>query len=358
MQEKVAAILFADIMNSSEYANVMSTTNYHLFIIKSLKEICADEEAYFCGTSPQYKPLPNHPTKEQLEQTDYNCQFRAVGDEIRVFLYSGNEDADTNYLAEIAIRLKLRWLFCEFNKTRVKQNKPPEELAIGINTGPVIIEENNPEGFSINVGKRIEGECRNGTQCRILAHANSVNYIQAFQRKPNARISSEMFFSDVWTFSGKGIAQEIPIRELKFFNFLGQAEVLRFLDVDPKFFIKHLFASANMAPYPHFINSTLLSALQKLGIDDNTFGHIEDICKRVYSYLQDDEILDMIIQVFEYRYRKFFKIMGAREKILFLQAFYNWSQKNEFRYRYVIEDIQKEQGRMVGSFKHLPNRTP
>ncbi len=51
MKEKIAAIMFVDIMNSSEYANVMSTSNYHNYIIKSLQAICAEEAAYFMRIS-------------------------------------------------------------------------------------------------------------------------------------------------------------------------------------------------------------------------------------------------------------------------------------------------------------------
>lgn len=355
MREKIAAIMFVDIMNSSEYANVMSTANYHNFIIKSLQSICADEAAYFMETHPTYQALPDYSTRED-SKAEYSCQFRTVGDEIRVFLYSGNEFADTNNLMEIGIRLKLRWLFSEFNKTRIKQNKPPEELAIGINTGPIVIEENKPEGFAINVGKRIEGECRNGRMCRMVLHANSVNHIQAYQKRSANKFSIEPHFSDVWTFSGKGIAQEIPIRELKHFTFSGQAEVLRFLDIDPKYFIKHLFAAANLAPFPHFITSTMLSALQKLGIDDYTYSHIEDLSSRIYSYLENDEILDMIIQVYEYRYIKTYKTLGAKEKIAFLQKFYRWANKNKFKYRFLLEEINKEQSRLSSNFKHLPTK--
>ncbi len=355
MEEKIAGIMFADIMNSSEYANVMSTANYHNFIIKSLQAICADEAAYFLSTHPQYRGLPEYSTRDQMAE-EYNCQFRTVGDEIRVFLHSGDEWADTNHLMEIAIRLKLRWLFCEFNKTRIKQNKPPEELAIGIHTGPVLIEENKPEGFAMNVGKRIEGECRNGALCRILFHANSVNYIQSYQKRPNAAFFVEPHFSDVWTFTGKGIAQEIPIRELKYFTFLGQSEVLRFLDIDPKYFIKHLFAASTLAPYPHFIYSTLLSALQKLGIDDYTFNYIEDLCTKVYQYLRYEDILDMIVQVYEYRYRNSFKTMSTKQKVAFLQSFHSWAAENDFKYRYLEEDIRKEQHRLSTYFKHLPTK--
>lgn len=356
MKEKVAAIMFVDIMNSSEYANVMSTTNYHNFIIKSLQSICADEAAYFMKMNPQYRGLPDYSTREQMA-TEYNCQFRTVGDEVRVFLYSGDEWTDTNNLLEIGIRLKLRWLFSEFNKTRIKQNKPPEELAIGIHTGPVVIEENKPEGFAMNVGKRIEGECRNGHLCRIVLHANSVNYIQSYQKRPNAKFTIEPHFSNVWTFSGKGIAQEIPIRELQYFTFLGQSEVLRFLDVDPKYFIKHLFAASNLAPFPHFTYSTILSALQKLGIDDYTNNYIEDLCTRVYSYLRYGDILDMIIQVYDYRYTRLFKQMTAKEKVDFLGRFYVWAKENDFKYRYLMEEIVKEQNKLAPHFKHLSTKT-
>ncbi len=351
MQEKVASILFADIMNSSEYANVMSTSNYHNFMIKTLKAICEDEENYFISLHPEYRPLS---AKGDKKNEEFNCQFIAAGDEIRVFLYSGDEWADTNHLMEIAIRLKLRWLFCEFNKTRVKQNKSPEELAIGLNTGPVIIEENLPEGFAINVGKRIEGECRNGTHCRILFHSKSANYIQSYQKRKNANFFITPHFTAGWTFSGKGISQQIPIKELLYFTFEGQAEVLRMLDIDPKVFFKHLFAAASMAPYPHFIYSTILSALQKLGIDDYTSNYLEEISSKVYQYMKHDEILDVIIQIYEYRYANGFKTMSSKAKVGFLHDFFRWAKKDRFQYRYLLEDIQREQHKLQSGFRHLP----
>jgi len=355
MKEKVISIMFCDIMNSSEYANVMSTANYHNFIIKSLQSICADEAAYFSKIHPEYQSLPEYSGRDGI-QKEFTAQFRTVGDEIRVFLYSGDEWADTSNLLEIGIRLKLRWLFAEFNKTRIRQNKPPEDLAIGIHTGPTVIEENKPEGFALNMGKRIEGECRNGQLCRILLHSNCINYLQTYQGRKNANHMIMPHFSDVWTFEGKGISQEIPIRELKYFTFFGQSEVLKFLDVDPKQFIKHLMAAANLAPFPHFIYSTLLSALQKLGIDDYTSNYIEDLCAKIYIYMKYGDILDTIIQVYEYRYKQGFRAMGPREKSEFLQNYYSWAKEDDFKYRFLIDDIKKEQTRLGANFKHLPTK--
>ncbi len=354
MQEKITTIMFCDIMNSSEYANVLSTTNYYRYIVKELKRICAEERDYFVAHHPEYTTLPSHIAPDS--NTEYTCQFSAVGDEIKVVFYSGDEWKDAFNMMECAIRLKLRWLFGEFNRNRISQNKAPEDLAIGINTGPLVIEEYEPEGFSMNVAKRIEGECRNGKYCRILAHANTVNYISAYLAREDAVSMVDAHFSDVVTFSGKGIAQEIPRKEIKYFLFSSQAEVIKILGVDAKEFIRHLFAASAMAPYPHFINSVLLSTLHKLGIDNYTFKYIEDLGTTMYKYFKSMDILDLIIEIYDYQYREMYKDLSTRQKADFLQGWYMWAKENEFRYRYLLDEILKEQNRMTSIFKHLPHR--
>jgi|GEM_PF-4402244 len=354
MQEKIATIMFCDIMNSSEYANVLSTTNYYKYIIKELKRICYEERDYFVSRHPEYIPLPKRVQTD--DNTEYNCQFSAVGDEIKVVFYSGDEWKDAFNIMECAVRLKLRWLFGEFNRNRILQNKPPEDLAIGMNTGPLIIEENEPEGFSMNVAKRVESECRNGTFCRILIHANTVTYIDAYLQRPDTEGMVDASFDDVVTFSGKGIAQEIPRREIKYFLFSGQAEVLKLLDVDAKYFIRHLFAAGAMAPYPHFIYSVLLSTLHKLGIDNYTFKYIEDLGTKMYKYFESPDILELLIEIYEYRYREMYRDLTPTQKAEFMAAWYSWCRKDEFKYRFMLDEILKEQSKMTTYFKHMPTR--
>jgi tetratricopeptide (TPR) repeat protein len=103
------------------------------------------------------------------------------GDEVCIILYT-NEQQDALRVLELAILLKVAWLVSNYNEERIKNYKPPIEIGIGINTGPVIVFEQDgekekfkAEGYAINVAKRVETHSRDGHYSRIMVSYTTRN---------------------------------------------------------------------------------------------------------------------------------------------------------------------------------------
>ena len=155
-----AAILFADLVSSSEFASVMSLQEYADYVA-SFQETCARQCEYFFKTfhAKMYRP------------GDY--QFSVIGDELAVFVHSGSDADDVYQLICLAQALKCAWLGSPVNAARVAQGAPSVELAIGIHAGLLWAMPGGPEGpvvrgFVINVAKRVETSSREGQHFRIM----------------------------------------------------------------------------------------------------------------------------------------------------------------------------------------------
>lgn len=169
---KMATILFADIIGSSEVANERSVVEYGRFIDEFQQAALETCRCLFGA----------------LHSATHECHIH--GDEVCLIVYSGpvlsdfrqSEDTDAYdaYLEDMrkafifALGLRLRWINTRYNWGRIANQLLPREIAIGIHHGPVGFwqhparEVPAAEGYCINLAKRIEGYARNGTCSNIL----------------------------------------------------------------------------------------------------------------------------------------------------------------------------------------------
>ena len=176
-------IMFVDIAGASEVSNHMSVEKYYKKFLKKFSQL-------FIQTCKEfYKNIP----KSII--VDEETKWSARGDEGILFffpVYKG-EWSDQEYYESknrglatcvdtaihIGLALKRKWLLSEENSARIAQGIMPIDLGVGIHVGKTWITIENgeyqPEGYAINLGKRVESHSRNGRYSRIFvseaAHA-------------------------------------------------------------------------------------------------------------------------------------------------------------------------------------------
>ena len=111
-----AVIMFADIVGSSKIAENADIDSYctmireyHWITEKALTEYCASENI-----------LPEH------------CEKRAYGDEIALFLYSGDVLTDLKDALYAAVLLRNKWVKSDYNRARKEEGKTYTEIRVGI----------------------------------------------------------------------------------------------------------------------------------------------------------------------------------------------------------------------------------
>jgi class 3 adenylate cyclase len=199
-------ILFADIVGCSEVSNHMTLGQYNEFlqefhrvfdlVTKEHKESFYSENEY-----PYFKPSV---------RGDEGCLmiFLPHKDEAAIA-----EDLDTAIL--IALDLKRRWLLCDENRRRIEvSGLLPIELAIGIHLGRAYINGDkdngfSPEGYAINLTKRIEGESRKG-------HYTHIFVSEAAHVELDKLTDEQSYtFAPAEPIEPKGISHDIQIFEVK-----------------------------------------------------------------------------------------------------------------------------------------------
>jgi len=216
--ETFATVLLLDIMNSSEYANVLSVKDYYETFLREYNETVRR------ATEMYFSRYPGG------VYTTANYYVEVVGDEGRVFLFSDNPGRDVQAALDLAVLIKIAWINGDFNRARIRQNKAPEDLGVGINSGYLYIKEDRQlEGFGINLTKRIESHSRFGSVSKIMLHKTSRAILDRFvtenriaMRLPvNGReilLPQHYFFRFTGNVELKGIAQPVPIYELQYIN--------------------------------------------------------------------------------------------------------------------------------------------
>ncbi|MBW8002844.1 MAG: hypothetical protein FVQ80_12620 [Planctomycetes bacterium] len=216
----IATIMFVDIVGCSTISNVLGIKNYGEFL-EEFKQIA--EKRIKAILLDNYRTVNYERRKEIPEYLTYNVR----GDEACVILFSDydcSEDdkdsartRDANTAIEIAIQIKQDWLACHHNQKQLKDGKLPCDLGIGINSGPVDIKKDDkgkllPEGYAINLAKRIEGESRRGKYSGIIVGPLTKRLYD------NDVGESEAFFDEVEMVNLKGILQPIPTYEINYWT--------------------------------------------------------------------------------------------------------------------------------------------
>jgi class 3 adenylate cyclase/Tfp pilus assembly protein PilF len=200
MAEKVTAtILFADIMDSMEIANYWEARKYDDF----LNEF---QDAMLRGLSMHRRGVK---------------KINLAGDELVVFYCSKDVSEDVVNAIQLANTLKMLWCISESNRKRTREGKKIFDLGIGINTGDVsygyrptlselkrlIGRRKTFEGLAISLAKRIEGFSRDGICSRIMIGHRTMEELNELSHGYECELRGLQRL--------KGIAQEIPIYELK-----------------------------------------------------------------------------------------------------------------------------------------------
>jgi class 3 adenylate cyclase len=191
-------ILFVDLIDSSLFASILDLKEYAAYV-ESFSDLCSKQVRYFFQVFLKNK---------YKRGVDYS--FRNIGDELVVFLHTGNNANDVYLLTVLAVTLKCAWLASPLNRQRVARRISTCEMAAGINFGPVWAKRRKSSyllmGYAINLAKRIESISREGE--RFLVFLSDAAFKQINLRMRN------LIFGNRKLSQAKGILGSIGIYEL------------------------------------------------------------------------------------------------------------------------------------------------
>ncbi|MCG3197785.1 MAG: adenylate/guanylate cyclase domain-containing protein [Candidatus Omnitrophica bacterium] len=153
------AILFTDVISSTEFASVLGLEKYAGYLI-DFERICLQQCEFFFETL--------HAGKYR-KGLDYEVRF--LGDELVVYLHSGRPANDVYQLVCLAISLKCAWLGTQTNVERVACGQGTTNIACGVHAGPIWVARRESGydkwGYAIHLAKRIESVSREGKHFQI-----------------------------------------------------------------------------------------------------------------------------------------------------------------------------------------------
>ncbi len=198
-------ILFADVVGCSEISNHKDLMAYNKFL--------TEFHEHFTAVCEHYK------TNEYKSHEHPFFQYEIRGDEgcLKIFVPREKDSLakDIDIAINIALDLKRKWLFTPDNKTRIKDNGLlPTDIGIGIHAGKVYVNkedngEYRPEGYAINLAKRIEGESRDGKSTHIIISESARGELYKLHDE------SAYSFDKSYPIKPKGISREIRVFEVR-----------------------------------------------------------------------------------------------------------------------------------------------
>jgi hypothetical protein len=159
-------MLFADLVNpSSKMTKSLTLQEYDEMIVD------------FRDTLSQV--TSNHLRNFEYAGDGTDSEWSISGDELRLFLYSGNLSFDVRNALILAIKLKLGWLTSVFNQKLFMEGRPVSRISVGINCVKGIKEVQQGtmslghghyqiEREDIRLTKRIESIAREGTVYQVM----------------------------------------------------------------------------------------------------------------------------------------------------------------------------------------------
>jgi class 3 adenylate cyclase len=159
-------ILFADIVGCSEISNYEPLEKYNK-ILRQFRSL--------------FEEITNKYKKEfyaSSNNIDFQSHVRGNEGHLMIFRKSPEEEnpdlwaEDIDTAITIALDLKRRWLLSESNKEKINSGKQTSDIAVGIHFGQAWINKTGdnkyqPEGYAINLTKRIESHSREGAFTHI-----------------------------------------------------------------------------------------------------------------------------------------------------------------------------------------------
>jgi len=200
-------IMFVDIVGASEVSNYLSPAAYKDFVLQFQRlfaDICRD---HFATTLAEVAP------EDRL--------FSARGDEGILMIYP-KMPAERMALfiddyIQIALELKRRWLYSDINRRSIRNGIVPVGLAIGVHVGQIYLAESvedgevrhRPEGYTINLAKRVEAYSRNGETTHIFVSETAQGLLN--------RLADEKtyIFGEPHSITAKGFSRSIRAFEVK-----------------------------------------------------------------------------------------------------------------------------------------------
>lgn len=154
-----AVILFSDIIHSSVFSDTLGLVDYDRFLEEFQKTMFDAKKRVFALSKI---------SENQLE-------FDVRGDEACAILFADDNSQNLFTALMLASYMKSLWFQSSFNIKRVSEAKIASDIAIGIHTGKVIVRSRvskkmppKPEGYAINLAKRIEGLSREGNHTKMM----------------------------------------------------------------------------------------------------------------------------------------------------------------------------------------------
>lgn len=193
-----ASILFIDLVDSSVFASVLDLTSYASYM-RTFRDLCIHQCEYFFDSFLKSR-------YNRGEEYEVNC----IGDELVVFLHTGNPDNDVYLLTILAVSIKCAWLGAPFNAQRLQRRTVSSEAAAGINFGKILIRKEGGSiqryGYAINLTKRIETLSRTGDYYRVFLSDSAFKQINTRMRN--------LIFGPRQLMSLKGIVGNVGVYEL------------------------------------------------------------------------------------------------------------------------------------------------
>lgn len=202
-----SVIMFVDIVGASEVSNYLSPAAYKDFVLEFQRlfaRVCRD---HFAST------LRDVASEDRL--------FSARGDEGILMIYPKMPVEQMalfidDYI-QIALELKRRWLYSDINRRSIRNGIVPVDLAIGIHVGQIYLADSvedgevrrRPEGYTINLARRVEAHSRNGETTHIFVSETAQGLLN--------RLADEKtyIFGEPHSMSAKGFSRPIRAFEVK-----------------------------------------------------------------------------------------------------------------------------------------------
>jgi len=193
-------ILFVDVIGASEVSNHLSVSDYKDFVQEFRKVFESACNKYF-----------DNWLKDLEKDEEYH--YSARGDEGILLIYPRDETEDPSSLIDIAINialdLKRSWLLSTHNLSNVTNGIVPIELAVGIHVGHTYLgEDRKPDGYAINLAKRVESFSRTGQYTHIFVSETAHGFLN--------RLADEKtyLFDEPKSLTAKGFSREIRAFEV------------------------------------------------------------------------------------------------------------------------------------------------
>lgn len=198
-----AVILFADVMDSATISDILDPIQYDAFI-SEFQSVCAET----IQTTPK------------LFDNDRLIDCAIRGDEVCLIICGRDQKIDIRIALTIAGRIKAAFLATATNKRRLKNRRNFFDIGIGIHVGRVTIglrhnpmikynqsKTIKPEGYTINLAKRVESFSRDGLFSHITMSGDAKALVD--------EAGLQMAFYDMGEVVCKGILHRSPVYEVK-----------------------------------------------------------------------------------------------------------------------------------------------